>query len=566
MLLGLGLLAYAVMDGRGKLGFAGLLTFIGGAVICAHWGWPQSVGLPLLRHLGAGVALLCILVAAVVRRFGTADSSDAPAPKIARVIEWLALTFGVPAFVLLLFDMAVVALLRTGIAETTGRLFETSPDGLIDLAGLTLAGALSPSARRAATPVFWLLAALVAWTGMMIPAALAYVETPWPTWLPWSLWIFVGLSLLLFGFVVAQGMLRQRRRELAWPDRLEWLCESYAEWPGFRPSAAAIAMGLLPLGAYHCDSFLVMPCAALAGGASLQLSRRRWNANFADVGMALVTLSIVSFVVACVPDWVGGAELTTRMPLLLAAAMVGLAAMIFIWHWLPNVWDQQLHDGRPWTTTGRLIPRARTIGFIVAVFGLLAALELAVWPEMASMRDDSALRWAWGLLANLLLIASLVVAARLSQRRGIASLAVLVLVAAAVFVVVRFPDNRLKFWLLEHWPPLLALGAPVCLYLRQLARRGRWRPFVDPVEALAFMAIPTVALIGTIAASMQPIVTLLGKIITYDVVVLRAATWLILAAHYVLVARGTGRRLWLAASGALFIGVVVNLILGYVAG
>jgi len=441
--------------------------------------------------------------------------------------------------------------------------FRVSVQGLIDLVALIAAVSLNPSARHRTTPLLWLIVAAVGWSGLMIPAepALRYTVTSWPEWMPSTLWIFVGVSLTLSGFVAIQGVLQQHRRKRAWPDHLEWLCEPHDPGPGFRPSAAALAMGLLPLGAYHADSFFVAACAALAGGSSLQLARRRWHPNFAEVGMALVTLAVVSFAVACVPTSVGGSELATRMPLLLAAVMVGLAAMVFMWQWLPNVWDQQLHDGRAWTTTGSMIPLARRIGLIVAAFGVLAGSQLAFWPEIASVRDDSVGRWVIGSLAYVVLLAALVLATRLSQRRDLAGVSLLGLAIAGVFVALRFPESGLEFWLLEHWPLAVACVAPICLALSRLSDRGRWRPFTDLLEKTALIVVPAVALGGTVAASLHPVAPLRGKLICYDPVMLRTWTWTILAALYALHARAPARRSLSVAAAVLINGAIVNFVL-----
>ncbi len=550
-----------LVPGRWRTGLIAVALVLTGAVYAGRQGVSTAWQFVFLRHLGAAAAALCALLAGLFRWIRRADPGNTASKRMEAVFERTALALGVLSAVFLVFEMVVAGLLRADLAGPGGRPFETPANGLLDLGGLTLTVCLSPAARRRVTPLFWVVAAAVCWSGLMIPAALGstHVVTSWPRWMPWTLWIFVGMSLLLFGFTVAQGVIRQQRRKRAWPDRLEQLTEPHGAWPGFRPSAALIAMGLLALGAYHADSFLVAPCAAMAGGAALRLAHRRWNPNFADVGMALVTLVVVSFVVACVPDSFGGPELATRMPLLLAATMIGLALMIFMWQWLPNVWDQQLHDGRAWTTTGRMLPLARRIGVITASFGALASLQLAFWPEISLTRDDSPARWALGSLANAMLLGSMVLATRLSQRRSLAGLALLSLALAGVYVVVRLPDGGLKFWLIEHWPLVPALIAPLCLGVSQWTDRGRWRPFTGLLESAGVVFFPAVAVIGTIAVSLDPVATLLGKLIYYDAALLRTTTWGILALHYALHACLPGGRPASIGSAVLFSLSIANL-------
>lgn len=559
----LALLAARLLSPRRRVGVCAASLSAGGALLAWHHVWFDAPWDATLTHIGAAGAVFWVLAARLFRLAG-APMSARPLVKYApEAFDRVAVLCGVAAFVPLLFEMTVVGLLRTGLRAGTSRLYETSPAGLADLAGLVLAIGLSSRVATLVTPLFWVLAAIVVWSGLMIPAGLSskWIVTDWPRWMPWTLWIFVGMSLILFGFTMAQGMHRQRLRKRAWPNHLERLCEPHARWPGFRPSAAAVAMGLLPLGAYHADSFWVMPCAALAGGAALRLAHRAWNTNFADVGLALVTLSVTSFIVACVPDWVGGPELTTRMPILLAAAMIGLAVMIFILQWLPSVWDQQLRDGVPWTTTGRMIALTRRIGVVVASFGALASMQLAFWPEIAVINDHSPPRIALGLSANLLMIGSMVVAARMSKRRSMAGIVLLSLALAGVYVAVRLPPSTLRSRLIEHWPIEIALLSPVTLGLMRWARRDAWRMFEGVLEFSAVAIFPGIAIGGTIATSLDPVATLRGKLIYYDPEFLRTATWGILAAYYALHAAWLRERsLWVPAV-ALAAGAVVNQIL-----
>jgi len=502
-----------------------------------------AAGIPFLLHLGAAVALFWSLAAKALTRPRSHVQQGHWRDEASLGLQWLALGGGVLCAVLLVFEMTVAGLLRTGIAEPVGHPFETSAAGLLDLAALTVAVSLNASTGKTATPLFWLLIASACWSALMIPAAAGsnVAVTRWPAWMPWSLWAFIGMSTVYVAFVTVQEVLFRRRCILACPERPEDLVRPHDTWPGFRPSAAAIGLIILPLGAYHADSPFCALFSALAGAASFWLAHRQWNSNFADVGMALVTLAVTSFMLACIPDSVGGPLLDTRMPLLLAAALFGLSLMIFIWHWLPNVWDQQLHDGYPWTTTGRMIPVTRRFALIVGAFGTLVGMQLAIWPQISSTRDDTVSRWVLGLTANALLIGSLTLAARLSQKRRVAYLALLSVVVMGFFIAVRMPDGRLKYAVLHHWPVMAALAAPVCLGASRLTARGRWRPFSVPLETGAVMTLPGLAVAGLIVTASQPTVILLGKVVQYDVKTLRLATSVVLTLHYALCAWVRGR-------------------------
>lgn len=197
------------------------------------------------------------------------------------------------------------------------------------------------------------------------------------------------------------------------------------------------------------------------------------------------------------------------------------------------------------------------------MFGALASLQLAFWPELAGMRDDSAARWAFGLFANAWLVGLLVVATLLSKQRKMAGLTLLCLALAGVFTFVRFPDVEIKYWLIEHWPVMFAVIAPICLGLSRLARRGPWRPFLELLEVSALVVFPATALTGTIVTSLSPVARLLGKIIYYDVTTLRASTWIVLAVHFAFCARVLGRRALYLASAVLLVGLIVSMVLRF---
>ncbi len=555
------LLASPRLGLRRGIALAALCWPVAAGVWAGHQHAPMPLGTVWIGHVASVMALLWTAAAVVLRRACADTAARSTTNELRRGFEYAALGMVSLAVVLLLFEAVVVGLLRTGVVTIPGRLFEVHRSGLLNWALLLLAGVLHPVPRRQATPLFWVLIAGVIWSALMIPVGDDRPPTALSQWRAWTLWLYVGSSLVLFGFVVAQGVILRRRRQRAWPDRLEWLTEDYPAWPGLRPSAAAVGMGLLPLGAFHADAFLVFACSLLVGISALLLAHRLWNSNFGDIGMAHITLAVVALLVAMVPEWAGGPDLESRMPLLLAASMIGLAIMTFIWQWLPTVWHQQLRGGMAWTTTGRLLPHATRMGVIVAAFAALGALQLAFWPTMAATRDDSLARWILGLTANVFVVGLLTLGTRLSGRRSMAGITLVALAVFGAYVVIRFPDNAIKFWVLDRWPILLALLAPITLAASVLAERERWRPFAPVLQFSALVIVPAAAVGGTVAVSAEPVAKLLGKLIYYDVTLIRTVSWLILAVHFAVAALLPDRRPLLVASTIFVLGVAVGFIM-----
>ena len=237
---------------------------------------------------------------------------------------------------------------------------------------------------------------------------------------------------------VAQGFLRERRRQTAWPNHLARLLEDYPDWPAFRATVGVALLAVLLIGCAFTTSWLTAPCALAGAAAQFTLVHRRWNPTGAKLAAGLLTLAAVALPM---PFFATGPnqELAETMPVLLNVALFALAYMTLHWHWVAGVWDQQLLDGVPWTTTGRLIPTARRAGFFSAVFALLAACQMALWPEWgpAVTDDDSIGRWVAGLGGIGALTAALILAALMTQKRSLVGLMILAVAIAGMFIGVR---------------------------------------------------------------------------------------------------------------------------------
>lgn len=113
-----------------------------------------------------------------------------------------------------------------------------------------------------------------------------------------------------------------------------------------------------------------------------------------EAGLALAAAALAAFVVCF--------GFAPALPA--GIALAGLWMM-----WLARFWNQQLRDGTPWTTAGRLIPAARKVG---AAAAYAFALVLWISPGLAGFWRTAAL------ILGLALLAALATAARRERCAG----------------------------------------------------------------------------------------------------------------------------------------------------
>jgi len=349
--------------------------------------------------------------------------------------------------------LLVVEGLDTAIALSLGlrgesvetRAIHTTP-ALYHAVGLLVIAFVAQVVTRQRGQVVWLFCSLILAGWWVVLDQAARGDLAAARAVPTGLAAVAGSVSALF--VVTQGLIRQHRRQHAWPDRLARLGEGYPVWPGFRPAAAAGGLTVLLLGCLAVTSYLTAPVAAITAAAMFGLAHRQWSPNLGRLGAALVTLAVVAIPM----PWFAtgsGEVLSDTLPILFNVAVFPLAWMTFHWHWLAGVWVQQLDDGRAWTTAGHMIPVAHRAGFFSGVFGLLATVQMSIWPQnfFATTLDDSPGRWWAGLAAVAALIAAQMVAALMTQKRTIVALMVLTVSVGGLFIAVRlglllFPPAR----------------------------------------------------------------------------------------------------------------------------
>jgi hypothetical protein len=428
----------------------------------------------------------------------------------ATFLAWSLVT-GIAAVVIAFYSVVFHTWHRVVDPETLGAGLLWS-GGLWDLVALLGAVAIWRAVViRPSQPVAVLaLAALgVWWTSLALPVASSATEAGElrPMWWDWTFHLQFGLAVLLAGAAVIQDLrYRARRRIAPRPDaaQLDQLLEPYSRWPAYIQLESTIAAAVLILGVYQLvrsgPPSAALGLAGLAacgvtGTTCLFMTYRRWSGNTAGLGIALLTLAVVMLLCTLAQLIVGDstAGYGERMPVVFVAILFALALMIAWWGWLARFWDQQLLDGVPWTTTGRMIGHAKQATFLLGALAVLVAFQLALWPSYMSRDDEDfgAVPMSAGLLA--IGAAALVIAVRACRedKSTIAGLAVALMVGGVIFLFLRMPASPLlRGWIKQYDQVVLgSVALPILVIAESLPRTG-WRCFAAPLWLLALLVLP----------------------------------------------------------------------------
>ena len=292
--------------------------------------------------------------------------------------------------------------------------------------------------------------------------------------------------------------------------------------------------------------------SAAAGVACLFMSYRRWSGNTAGLGLALVTLAIVAMacVIAAPLYWAEPrAEYALRLPVLFNVLLFPLWIAIGLWNWLSRVWDQQLLDGSPWTTAGRMIPIATRTAFLLAAIAVLIAFQMALWPTrpVALADDNTTWRWICGVGAIVLLLLQSIREARRRDSSAIATIAMALFIAAAVFVFVRLSPSNQRGWLIQYDAVVLSVLALPILLVAESLRKSYWRAFSTPLWFLALLILPLRSMLELLSPMRLPAEWV------------RPTTLAILALLYCLAGRREHRRAFLVLGAVIFLAAAIEL-------
>ncbi|MCK4343094.1 MAG: hypothetical protein KAY37_15375 [Phycisphaerae bacterium] len=242
------------------------------------------------------------------------------------------------------------------------------------------------------------------------------LETPAARRLTISLFLLAGAAATLIT-VLAAVLADWRRRVRIWktdPDRLTNPLPTRRRLYGLI-AAACVLVGIG--GVLLADAWPTPLATVLAAYACLTVGHCRRSNTLGELGLALVGGSIIAAALAWLPASPANG--------LLGTALAGVFLL-----WLARFWHQQLNDGRPWTTTGRLIPAARHLSYAAAGGQCVLAAFWALAPVEPPMHGG----WQAIVAALLMLLhwSLLVREARVRRSSTAASLACFVLLAALV--------------------------------------------------------------------------------------------------------------------------------------
>ncbi len=483
------------------LGWALLIAAVslaaGGAVLGRFRHDPPS--LTLVSRVAAGLCLGWMLVAILLRRHRAklAGGHDAIA-----IIQFWALACGMLSIIILGYA-AVVEILYRAIAY--GFIVYRQPivtwDGLVQIAAVAAAGGIGlrlTRERALGTLVFGLSVFAAVWLGLMIEpvqgrrvAGNFYAAVP----TDWAAVTIACMAVVLAAAVAVQhagGILARKR---AWPDRLRVLVDESALWPGFRFSAGLTAVAILALGCLMPTRPWTIPAAGIASAAMFLLAARSWSESVAETAMALATLAVVSLAMLGTGITRPGLE---DFPVMFQRLLIALGIMTWFWYWLADVWVQQLDNGTAWTTAGRMITRARRVGFMVAAIGAFIASQLAQWPmaDLVTDPDRSPARWIGGMVSiGVFLLATSYTAVRY-RHLLLAWFSIFAVAALVAFVHFRSQGSPAHLWVVRRLPLLLALLGPIVAALPRVLRLQSRNPYSSVLPLTGILVLPGAAFLS----------------------------------------------------------------------
>ena len=310
--------------------------------------------------------------------------------------------------------------------------------------------------------IYWLCCVMGIWLSLYRP-----VERIVPT-------VIFILSFLSFIFAVIPVWIYKWRWLGAWPGHLHNLSASYQVPGGLITSLTAISLLVFFLGLCYLTSFVTVAGSLLIGMSLLTVFHYDDRLEVALAGMVMITLSIVSLFLALT-----GAR-SCSAPTVLNLVLIVVALMSIHWIWLGRIWQQQRVNGKPLTTSARLVPLTRHVGIMMLGFATLLGIKQSLWPIMPVGGFDNAPgRLILIGIFSLVLLASNFWIWRKMQLFSLGLLLVMNVFSVGMSFLTRFP-GFFKQYFEPHWPLVMGGYFLVVILMGLILSIRRRRKMVWP--------------------------------------------------------------------------------------
>lgn len=403
----------AVALGPVQLPWVALATLITLALVGASWRvlWGGATFLAFTAHVAAAVGLSWgVLVYAARRYYCEHNRLTARQPFIVAG-QYFTLATCLYAvlinayFIIQQFVLALVHTYSYTILEPSQWIYSDA-SGLIDLVCVAAVCLLITQVTQSAylmVPLFWIFFLALLWQCLMIPPVVRWhdILASNLTGIPslWVLVLLVGSAFLVSSFVALQGLSWRSSRQKAWKLDVAYLLRPARSWPGLVSSVGGLGVFVLvvgcallvfpaPAGAFRTvlPALICAAAACITAIAVFTVLHHHWSDHLGELGFALLALSLCSVAMVFVPA--EPVKLSWRFPMIFNALIFSCSVCSAHWLWLARIWEQQLFEGRAWTTTGRLIVVAYRCSPIVSAFGVLFSLHMSIWPLFAHAGHD----------------------------------------------------------------------------------------------------------------------------------------------------------------------------------
>jgi hypothetical protein len=295
-----------------------------------------------------------------------------------------------------------------------------------------------------------------AWLGLLACALRIWVLPQFENWPPHALVVFTCLGgILALAAALAPILTYWRRRRRDWqldPQRLlEPPPRMRLWWTGVQTLAGLTGIAALVIRHEPLAPFGPALATLAAGTAGY---RQRATAG-GSLALVLASETVILAALGWLPDF--------GLNSLAGTAVAGLWML-----WLARFWEQQLHDGQPWTYTGQLIGAARQIGQAGAVVCFVLGVGQLALPAARPVVFVSHVAWAGAVFVVLLLFSRALVRAATQAEDWFGPLAACLAVMAALVPLEATLAPLTRSW--WQWPLLLGIGV---LLLAALATRRR---------------------------------------------------------------------------------------------